>query len=303
MTLVLFFAVTQLAAQALKNGFDLGNSLVPADKILTGGPGRNGIPAINRPHFINRQNAAYMQNGDRVLGISYQGIVKAYPVRILNWHEIVNDSFNGHPVTVTFCPLCNSGIAYSALIKEKKYHFGVSGLLYNSDVLLYDIETESLWSQLMNQAIAGPLRGTKLKTIPLAHTSWEDWQERHPDTLVLTEQTGFKRDYSLNPYKNYRLDRNIWFPVENSSNHYHPKTLVLGIEIDGQAKAYPFPELTKAAKTFKDELAKQQITITFNRQHQTAAIYAEDNQELPSVITFWFAWYAFHPETLIFKAE
>ena len=244
-----------------------------------------------------------MQNSDRVLGISYQGIVKAYPVRILNWHEIVNDSFNGRPVTVTFCPLCNSGIAYSALIKDKEYHFGVSGLLYNSDVLLYDIETESLWSQLMNQAIAGPLRGTKLKTIPLAHTSWEDWQERHPDTLVLTEQTGFKRDYSLNPYKNYRLDREIWFPVENSSNHYHPKTLVLGIEIDGQVKAYPFPELTKAEKTFKDELAKQQLTITFNRQHQTAAIYAEGHQELPSVITFWFAWYAFHPKTLIFKAE
>ena len=227
MTLVLFFAVTQLAAQALKNGFDLGNSLVPADKILTAGPGRNGIPAINRPHFINSKNAVSMQNSDRVLGISYQGIVKAYPVRILNWHEIVNDSFNGRPVTVTFCPLCNSGIAYSALIKDKEYHFGVSGLLYNSDVLLYDIETESLWSQLMNQAIAGPLRGTKLKTIPLTHTSWEDWQERHPDTLVLTEQTGFKRDYSLNPYKNYRLDREIWFPVENSSNHYHPKTLVL----------------------------------------------------------------------------
>ena len=168
----------------VKNGFDLQGSLVPAKEIRHGGPPRDGIPALDQPRFIPAASASYLKPDDRVLGMELNGIVKAYPIRILDWHEIANDDFNGQPVVVTYCPLCGTGMAFSAQIGGSRTTFGVSGLLYNSDVLLYDRQTDSLWSQLLGKAITGPLKGTELKLIPLRHTTWRAWKSEHPDTLV-----------------------------------------------------------------------------------------------------------------------
>jgi hypothetical protein len=126
-------------------GFDLSNITIPLEFVKDGGPPRDGIPSIDNPEFINISDADFLSNEDRILGVFYNGISKAYPVRILNFHEIVNDEFDGHPVVVTFCPLCGSGLAFDAMIEGKKRTFGVSGLLYNSDVLLYDRQSETLW--------------------------------------------------------------------------------------------------------------------------------------------------------------
>lgn len=301
--LAFFGGTAWLMAAPEHNGFDLSNSLIPADQIHSGGPSKDGIPTIDHPEFTTAKAAGFITPEDRVLGLSYQGINKAYPLKIMNWHEIVNDTFQGTPVTVTFCPLCGSGIAYYGNIGGKVYSFGVSGLLYNSDVLLYDRQTESLWSQLMNQAISGSMRGTRLTPIALSHTSWSDWKTRHPDTVVMTENTGFNRNYQDNPYQGYKLDKKIWFPVTTTSDLYHPKELVLGIELNGKVKAYPFSELTKMPTTFEDTLAGQTIKIQFSKQHQSAEIFDTENQALPTVTTFWFAWYAFHPESQIFKGD
>ena len=303
LTFFLSFGLTTLIANPRNNGFNLENAIIPTAKIFPGGPGKDGIPAIDQPHFIGAENAGFLQSSDRVLGLSIQGISKAYPIKILNFHEIVNDTFNDKPVVITFCPLCGSGIAYSAMINGQRHSFGVSGLLYNSDVLLYDRETESLWSQLMNQAVSGPLQGKRLTPIALTHTTWEDWKQRFPETQVLSKETGYKRNYDSNPYQGYQLDRGIWFPVEHQNNSYHPKELVLGIELNGRHKGYAFSELEKMPETFKDIVADQTITIRYDKKHQTASIVDLNNQTIPTVITFWFAWYAFHPDTLIFKPE
>ncbi|MGR8942354.1 MAG: DUF3179 domain-containing protein [Gammaproteobacteria bacterium] len=293
--------ITGCSAQ-IKNGFDLRESLVPSGHILRGGPAKNGIPAIDEPRFVAADQARFLRADDSVLGIDYRGISKAYPVNILNWHEIVNDRFNGAPVVITFCPLCGSGMAYSAVIDGKPHSFGVSGLLYNSDVLLYDRQTESLWSQLMSQAISGPHKGKRLDSLPLRHTTWQDWRTRHPGTLVLSTDTGFKRDYRYSPYARYIESPQIMFPVTAVSKRFHPKEEVLGLEIGGQFKAYLFIELEKSADSFTETLGGQSITLRYDRRHRSAAAYDEQGKLLPGVWTFWFAWYAFHPKTEVFTA-
>ena len=285
-----------------KSAFDLENSLLPVDQILSGGPGKNGIPAIDNPEFMPAAKDDFISDDTRVLGIHYQGVSKAYPINILNWHEIVNDQFNAQPVVITFCPLCGSGMAFVSAINGKALTFGVSGLLYNSDVLLYDRQTQSLWSQLMTQAISGEYQGQRLAGIPVLHTSWLDWKSRYPDTLILSTATGFERDYSDSPYSAYLNSPQTMFPLSSVSRRYHPKEEVLGLEVEGQFKVYPFIELEKSPAEFTDIIKGKMLTIRYDRKHRSAAAFDQYGKQLLSVRTFWFAWYAFHPETEVYIA-
>ncbi len=285
------------------NGFDLSGSLVPIDQIHSGGPERDGIPAIDEPRFVGA-DAVSLAASARVLGLVVGGEAKAYPVEILNWHEVVNDEIGGAAATVTYCPLCGTGVAFGAGKQGGRLQFGVSGLLYNNDVLLYDRETESLWSQLLAKAISGPLKGNRLQPLPLLHTSWEAWRNAHPDTLVLSRDTGFSRDYDRDPYAGYAQQDAVYFPMRAQSARYHPKERVLGIEIDGRFKAYPVAELSRHDKReFTDQFAGQTLTIRFDSQGRSASAFDPVGRMLPAVNAFWFAWYAFHPETEVFTAE
>lgn len=297
--------VTAAAAFAqTRNGFDLTGALVPAAQIESGGPPKDGIPAIDRPKFVQAGDARFLQGDDRVLGVARNGIAKAYPVRILNWHEIVNDKFGAEHIAVTFCPLCGTGIAYISEADGKPLNFGVSGLLYNSDVLVYDRQTQSLWSQILAQAVSGPLKGAKLTTVPLAHTSWADWKKRHPNTQVLSTDTGFSRDYTRDPYAGYTQDQTIMFPVVGSSQRYPPKEPVIGIEVGGKFKAYPFVELAKIkGGKMTDTLGGKTLTVRFDPEHRTGAVFDAQGKEIPTVTAFWFAWYAFHRDTEVFQAK
>lgn len=290
-------------AGPVKNGFDLTGVLVPESKILSGGPPRDGIPAIDTPRFVAAAAASFLKENERVLGIRRHGISKAYPIAILNWHEIVNDEFAGEPVAVTYCPLCGTGIAYRARAGDETLTFGVSGLLYNSDMLLYDRKTRSLWSQIMRQAVSGPMKGAKLEAIPIDHTRWSDWRQRHPDTLVLSTETGYQRDYSRSPYLGYESSRKLWFPVPAQDDRYHPKEQVLGVEVDGSFKAYPFVELEKSAGDVHDTLSGREIIVTYDRRNRAATAAFVDGDRLPAVTAFWFAWYAFHPDTGVYRAQ
>ena len=246
--------------------------------------------------------AEFLAPGDRVLGLVRNGDARAYPVRILNWHEVVNDRFGDQAVAITYCPLCGTGVAFSAGSGGQAVDFGVSGLLYNSDVLLYDRQTESLWSQLLMQAISGPHKGERLQALPLTHTSWADWREQHPATRVLSTDTGYSRDYDRDPYDGYAKQRGLHFSLSATSNRYHPKERVLGIEIDGTFKAYPFIELAQLPSgELSDQVAGQSITVRFNREAESARAYDGDGQLLPATDSFWFAWYAFHPETGVYQ--
>ncbi len=286
-----------------KNGFALDGALIPSEQILHGGPGRDGIPSLDDPTFVAARKAKFLAPNDRVLGIEINGIRRAYPIRILNYHEIVNDLIGGEPIVITYCPLCGSGMAFSSTIDGKRFEFGVSGLLFNSDVLLYDRQTKSLWSQIKSTAVTGRMKGTRLDVIPLTNTTWRDWQMRYPHSQVLSTDTGFRRNYEVNPYPNYGQSGRLYFPVAEENQRYHRKSLVLGLEVDGHFKAYPFDELKKGPSQFVDQFQGRSLEIRYDDENQTARIVEVDGDEMPTLLAYWFAWYAFHPDTAIYTAN
>lgn len=290
-----------LAAQEM-NGFELKGALIPVEQIHFGGPDKDGIPSIDKPDFLAAGFAAFLRNDDPVLGVSRGKLARAYPLRILNWHEVVNDRIDGQPVAISYCPLCGTGVAFDARIDGRDLSFGVSGLLYNSDVLLYDRQTQSLWSQLLGQAISGPLKGRRLEMLPLTHTTWADWRKTWPATQVLSTNTGTVRPYLRDPYAGYEKADELMFPVAFRAAGFHPKERVLGIKIDGQAKAYPFVELGKTSGEFIDRVGDKTLTIRYERKAGRATVHGADGRQLAAVVGYWFAWYAFNPTTAVFRA-
>jgi len=288
-----------------KNGFELSHASISSDQIFQGGPPRDGIPAINEPKFIAANQASFLKDNDRILGLALGNEIKAYPVNIMNWHEIVNDKTAGKNIAITFCPLCGTGMAFDTQIDGLELVLGVSGLLYQSDVLLYDRQTESLWSQIMSEAISGPMKGKKLKQLNLEHTSWKDWLKRYPKTKVLSPKTTFMRDYSRNPYAGYASSKTLYFDVKHTApSIFHPKEQVLGITLDGQFKAFPFTELSKNnMRTFEDTFAGTSLKVHWNEQARSAYITNNKGDRLVSTTAFWFAWFTFHPDTLMYKTE
>ena len=291
-----------LSIAATKNGFVIDEALVPAQEIRSGGPGKDGIPALMNPVFVDAGNATFLSDRDRILGISHNGVKRAYPIRILNYHEIVNDVLDGEAVVISYCPLCGSGMAFSSTLHNKRFVFGVSGLLYNSDVLMYDRQTMSLWSQLKSQAISGPMKGERLESLAVSHTTWKDWKARYPDSQVLSTKTGYRRNYRVDPYPNYGSNGEIYFPVNHSSTLYKRKMIAMGLEIDGEFKVYPFDELEKSPHRFANDFQGNVFEVLFDEKNGTARILDEHNMEIPTTLAFWFAWYAFHPESEIFTA-
>lgn len=298
-------AVASSSVAEIKNGFDLADSLVPVEQVFQGGPPRDGIPAIDHPRFISVTEAG-LNPEDRILGVSLNGEARAYPIAILNRHEVVNDSFGAHIVLVSYCPLCGSGMVFTlgqgdTRSKEINRTFGVSGLLYNSDVLLYDRQTASLWSQLRMQAISGPRKGERLQLLPARHTDWQDWLARYPETRVLSTDTGYAFDYSRDPYANYKASSDVWFPVAHQSQRFAAKAWVAGIVLDGRAKAYPFSELAKAGERLRDSFSGRALIIEWNDAAQSARVtISETGEEIPVVNAYWFAWFGFYPETEVY---
>jgi len=294
-------------AEPVLNGFDLAGACVPAKAIERGGPPKDGIPAIDRPRFVGAASAR-LADGDRVLGIALDGISRAYPVRILNWHEVVNDRFGSRAIVVTYCPLCGTGMAFEApagMGSDGSSGFGVSGLLYNSDVLLYDRGTQSLWSQILSTAISGPLKGTALRPVPLTHTSWADWRRRHPTSEALSTDTGFERDYAHDPYAGYDRVQQLMFDVQHRDDRFPLKEWVLGLRVDGTAKAYPFSVLDRAVDRsghLSDTVGGQPVRIRYDRVHRTAEAFDAQGRPLAGTMAFWFAWVAFHPQTEVLRA-
>ena len=289
-------------AKESREGFYLTHARVPIKDIVSGGPGKDGIPAILDPKFVSAETASFLRDEDRVLGLAIGAEAKAYPVKILNWHEIVNDSLARRSVVVTYCPLCGTGIAFEAQVGERLLSFGVSGLLYQSDLLMYDHQTESLWSQVGMEAVTGPLAGARLTPLILRHTTWQDWRARHPTTFVLSTDTGYTRDYDRDPYGEYATVRDLMFDVAPFDPIYDTKAWVVGVMVEKQAKAYAFSELKQSPAVVRDRINEKIVQVHFDRETRTAWITDEEGTTLPSVIAFWFAWYAFHPDTEVFHA-
>ncbi len=301
LTLILSLALLSLASDARdrKNGFDVSNASIPIKEILSGGPPRDGIPSIDNPRFVSASAADFLRDKDRVIGLALGGIAKAYPIAILNWHEIVNDSLAGEPVVVTFCPLCGTGMVFRV---PASLDFGVSGLLYNSDVLLYDRQSDSLWSQIKMEAVSGRRLGEKLELLPASHTTWADWRKRHPDTRVLSTRTGVTRDYRQDPYAGYSRSRDLYFPVTNRSKRYHPKEQVIGVRLAGNSWVWPFSELAKSSGSVSTQLNGETVEVRYNTESRSGGVFREDNSEIPSTVAYWFAWMSFYPDSEVFSA-
>jgi len=171
-------------------------------EILSGGPPKDGIPALSDPAFLRAAGKTGLDPTEPVITLEMGGPARAYPIRYLTWHEIVNDVVGGVPVAVTFCPLCNSALSFDRRLQGRVLTFGVSGKLRNSDMIMYDRETQSWWQQALGEAIVGDLTGSELKMLPSWMESWAEFRARHPDGLVMAEPA-YNRDYGRNPYQGY----------------------------------------------------------------------------------------------------
>jgi hypothetical protein len=256
--------------------------------IFDGGPGRDGIPALNVPELERNQDALFMQNDDRVLGVEINGEARAYPLFILWRHEIVNDTLGGKPIVVTYCPLTGSGIVFDPVIDGEIKSFGVSGLLYENNLIMFDRQTQSLWNQMLLGANCGPERGTELVRLPVVETTWGHWRRSHSLTTVLTTNTGHEINYGPYPYGNYDDPFNdvVFFPWSTWSPVRLPKELVLGVHRGDDAKAYPFFEFEHfgTAVALNDTVGGRPILVTYHEELRTARAF--DRQVDGQTLTF-----------------
>ncbi len=279
------------------NGFVLSPIAIPVEEVLPGGPPRDGIPALDDPKAIAASEAQWSED-ELVIGVALEGAARAYPVPLLEWHELVNDTLGGRPILVSYCPLCGTGIVFDRQLDGKPQTFGVSGLLYRSDLLLYDRTTNSLWSQIPALAVAGPRTGTRLSILRSEMTRWGDWRRRHPDTTTLSADTGHRRPYGKSPYGDYAQSEKLHFPAP-VDGRYHPKMPTLGIRVPGgAARAYPAVEVVRAGGTIREVFEGRRVSVSYDPDNQVFRGDAPEDLEI--VEGYWFAWAAFHPKTTVF---
>jgi hypothetical protein len=250
-------------------GFGNVSLPVPEDELDRGAP-KDAIPAVVDPVFAAdwRDVDATLGDAAQVIGVELDGVARAYPLSVLNWHEIVNDEFD-RPVLVTYCPLCGSGVVAERVVAGRTRTFAVSGYLWQSDLVMYDRESESLWSQLLATAIRGPLTGTSLELLPSTVTSWGSWRESHPETTVLvpppvsnTVRGRQTRDYDRDPYFGYESSRRVGIGFNDDvDDRLHPKTRVVGVAYGGVARAYPFPAVSEAGPV-NDDVGGLPVVVT-----------------------------------------
>ena len=223
-------------------GTNFGVSLVLYEEIFSGGVPRDGIPALNDPRFISvaEADAVYADNSP-VVQFEVNGDARAYPLDILTWHEIVNDIVGGVPVIVTFCPLCNTAITFERTLGDVTFDFGVSGTLRNSDLIMYDRQTESMWQQIGGKAIVGDMVGARLPILPASIVSWGAFAEQYPEAIVLSRDTGHPRNYGTNPYAGYDDVNNTPFLFRGEiDGQLSAFERVVTLDFPGVVVAYPF---------------------------------------------------------------
>ena len=285
------------------NGFDVSNATVPPEEIRSGGPPRDGIPAIDRPRFVSPRAVRDLQPEDRVISVTAGGQTRAYPLRILNHHEIVNDELGGSALTITYCPLCGTAMVFDRDIDGRRLDFGVSGLLYYSALLMYDRQTESLWSQVAMQAISGPRVGATLTLMPSETMTWEAWRARYPGGQVLSSNTGFRRDYSRNPYAGYEQSDRVAYPVPLTRAELPNKAWVTGVLLEATPVAFPHRALARVGRV-ETNVVGIPIEVRYDAPSESVTVVdRRTGEQIPFVNLYWFAWQAFHPHTILWTLQ
>ncbi|MFY9965399.1 MAG: DUF3179 domain-containing protein [Nitrososphaeraceae archaeon] len=317
-------------------------SIVPLDQIVSGGPPPDGIPSIDNPKSTSVKEAdKILEDSELVVGLNVNGDIRAYPLQILVWHEIVNDNVGGVPVAITYCPLCFTNQIFNRTLQDGNVvEFGTSGKLYNSNLVMYDRKSDSLWSQGLAQGIVGKYAGVNLQRIPFDVANWKEWKELYPESKVLSRDTGSNRPYGADPYADYYTNSEVLFPISNQDDRLGLKEIVIGLENNGQYKAYKLQDV-EDKKIINDEINNKPIALfssfpfmvrafdpvvdgqalqyKYNPQNSTFVDLQTGSEwnfegiaingklkgieliRLPYDEGFWFEWVAFHPETDLYN--
>ncbi len=254
------------------------NMDIRLEEIAWGGVRVDGIPSLDRPAMIAAADASYLNDDDLVFGVEIDGDSRAYPLRIMGWHEMFNDVIGGVPVALAYCTLCGSGILFETRVppRAEPFVFGSSGLLYRSNKLMFDRQTDSLWNQFTGRPVSGPLRGTgiELKIRPVAITSWRRWRAQNPNTTVLSLETGYPRDYGAGVvYRDYFASPDLMFPtVVRDERRVRRKDYVFGIREAGAAKAWPL-EAFRGGAVINDRLGGSTVVLIGDAETRTVRAY------------------------------
>jgi hypothetical protein len=277
------------------------------DEIDWGGVKVNGIPPLVNPRAIAAAEAGYLDDSHIVFGVVVNGDARAYPRRILAWHEMARDRLGGVDLAVVYCTLCGTVIPYESVIDGRRFTFGTSGLLYRSNKLMFDEETRSLWATLTGRPAVGPLVGSglTLKAHPVVTTTWGEWRAEHPGTTVLSLETGHDRDYGEGvAYRDYFATDRLMFRVPRVDRRLRNKDEVLGLLVPArgggrQAAAFDVRMLA-SRRTFEVEIEGRRFVIKTSEKGANR-VYDAEGARVPAFRAFWFGWYAQFPETLLFK--
>lgn len=317
------------------------NWLIPINEVADGGPGKDGIPSIDNPIFVSASEATNLSNDELIVGVKIGNEAKAYPHFILDWHEIVNDQFGESNLSLSYCPLTGTAFLWPSQVANVSTSFGTSGLLYNSNLILYDRATDSNWSQMRIQCVNGSQIGTKPQTLNIIETNWATWKAMYPNSEVLTTQTGFNRPYNTYPYGNYKTNHDFFLFQPSILNPELPnKKRVFTLIDEDMSKVYKFEDFA-GGKVIKDffngktylivgnenvinafALGSQFSNLDFSYSFNNSEIFFNDNEgngwsifgraisgprintqlSTPTKVTsMWFAVAVFYPNPVIYQ--
>ncbi len=285
LTVSLLFSCSGQSDNELSNSF--GPWTISINEVFDGGPGKDGIPSIDNPQFSSVAEVDFLAPSDLVLGLKVGDEIRAYPHPILDWHEIVNDEVNGKALAITYCPLTGTGSCWNREVLGAITSFGVSGLLYNSNLIPYDRKSDSNWSQLLMKSVNGTHTDEEIETYPMIETTWETWQEMYPMSRVLNTQTGFNRNYSFFPYGGYKTNHDqLLFPVAPLDDRLPAKQRGLGIIINEQSKFYPLSKFDSPLTLTQEEFNLTDIVVVGSNQQNILVAY---ERRLPdgTLLTFF----------------
>ena len=279
---------------------------IPLNEILSGGPPKDGIPSIDNPKFVSAAEAdEWLDENELGIALSVGNTHRFYPYQIIVWHEIVNDTIDGRRVLVTYCPLCLTGFVFDPLVKGERVEFGTSGKLWQSNLVMYDRKTDSLWSQVLGEAIVGEMTGTPLKTISSDQVRFGNWKKSFPTGQVLSRDTGATRFYGSNPYGDYFSVTNLALSLTKPTDTRLPNdAFVFGIVINGEAKAYHV-EVVKEKGEVEDVFEGTTIILRHDKALDAVKMFKVLENGIEERInpfsSFWFSWAAAHPQTELYK--
>ena len=277
---------------------------VPTSKVFDGGVGRDGISALTNPR-LGGADVGVVRGDDRVLGLVIDGAARAYPLPVFWIHEVVNDTLGGRPVLVSYCPLTGSGLAFDPHVDGEPRTFGVSGLIYENNLMMFDRQTENIWNQLSLGAVCGPARGTALPLLPVVETTWRDWRSRYPGTTVVIDGLGVRPEPY--PFGDYDEPGNpvTLFPSSAYGTERPPKELVLGVGIGREAVAYAFGLMAErgSAAVINDNVGGVPIVVVYSRDENAAWAFHRKVQPGPGAAPVTLSFVLADPDLPTFRDE